>query len=217
MADLAPRTGKRRFAAAAAVEHLRARAGTVVSGAWVRNAHGARLAGAILAQVPEASASWDTWAARTDSDVVVRFAGPRPDARLVVKVAWSAAGARALAAQRDALAALRAGAPLDGLATVLPEAVATGETEGRAWVVERALPGIDARRWARDGDAGRALAAIAGGVAALHAATGRTRTLDHALIGALVDDRLARVAAARGEDGLDALRADLHRALDGRS
>src|SRR3954470_10106663 len=71
--------GARRFGLAAEAEDLRGRAGTILSGAWLRNARGARLARAILADVPAASATWDTWAARTDSDVVVRFAGPRPD------------------------------------------------------------------------------------------------------------------------------------------
>src|SRR4051812_8475474 len=100
-------------------EDLRARLGTAASGGRARAAQGARLADDILAALPEADPAWDTWAARTDSDVVVRFAGPRPDARLVVKIAWSLAGAAALAKQRDALAALRNGAALGPLADVL--------------------------------------------------------------------------------------------------
>src|SRR5207253_548916 len=83
--------------------------------------------------------------------VVVRFAGPRPDAQLVVKVGWSPAGAAALAAQRDALAALRRSAGLGALDAVLPRTVASGEAGGRPWVVERALPGADGRRWTRGG------------------------------------------------------------------
>ena len=55
---------------------------------------------------------WSRWPVRTDSDVVVFLAGPSPgpgrDARVALKIAWSAAGAAALAAQRGHLAELHA-------------------------------------------------------------------------------------------------------------
>jgi aminoglycoside phosphotransferase len=201
----------------ARAEQARARAGVVLSGSWVRAARGARAADAILAGLPQAVPSWDTWAARTDSDVIVRFAGPRPEARLVVKVGWSPAGAQALIAQLAALTALRSHEALDGLAPVLPEVVASGTTAGRPWVVERALPGVDARRWTRSGDTARALEATARGVAALHAATAVPRIVDGALLDVLVDERLALLAGVRDGRALDALRGSLRASLEGRT
>ena len=208
---------RRRLGLAARGEDLRARLGTAVNGGRARAAQGARLADEILATMPEADAAWETWAARTDSDVVVRFAGPRPEARLVVKIAWSPAGAAALAKQRDALAALRTAPALGALAAVLPRELAAGDAQGHPWVVEHALAGVDARRWTRDATIERALEATARGVAPLHTATGAMRTMNGTLLDALIDERLAHLDRVRGpHQGLRRLRAELREALDGR-
>ena len=200
------------------VEELRARLGTALSGGRARSARAARATEAILAGLPEAHPSWDTWAARTDADVAVRFVGPRPDARLVVKVACSPAGAAALAAHRSAMAAVRTVTTLNGFAAALPTVVATGETAGQRWIVERALSGVDGRRLVRTVGREPALAAAARGVAPLYATTGMTRTVDDALLDTLVDARIEPLARVRGDDeSLRRLRHDLRSSLEWRT
>ena len=206
----------------ARVADLRAKVGDAASGAWARRARSGRLAARVLAATPVAGADgWSRWPVRTDSDVVVFLAGPGPgrDARVALKIAWSAAGAAALAAQRGHLAELHAIAALNGFRSVLPEVVCEGTLDGKPYRVERALPGVDGRRFARTTARDRALMATAHGMGLLYRATAAPRVVDDDLVATALDARLERIERARGWTSLELgrLRGELVSTLRGRT
>ncbi|HEY3020319.1 MAG TPA: hypothetical protein VGJ32_09005 [Solirubrobacteraceae bacterium] len=198
---------------------VRAMLGEAASGGWVRRARSGRLAARVLVSAPLAGAErWRRWPVRTDSDVVVFLAGPRHDAHVAVKIAWSAAGAHALTSQRRHLAVLRSAAGLNGFRSVLPDVVCEGAVDGRPYRVEAALPGVDGRRFARTAARERALAATARGMDVLYRATAAPRVVDDDLLASVLDERLDRIIRARGRTGpeLVGLRAEVASALRGR-
>jgi aminoglycoside phosphotransferase len=196
-----------------------------VSGAWVRGARGARLAEDVLADVarrrPGAVPAGPDGLRRmrTDSEVVVVLAGARPAPRLVVKIAWSRAAALRLQCQRRSLAALRAIPDLRDWVDIIPDVVADGTVDGRSYLVETALPGVDGRTLAAGGRRDRAVAAVVEAIAPLYRSTASTVVADQRLRARLLDEPLERVARARAAAAprpLGELRRELGDALVGR-
>jgi hypothetical protein len=98
--------------------------------------------------------------------------GPRGAAPAgVVKLATTAAASASLARERAALEALEREGALGDWRALLPEVLAAGDDDdGRAYVVERLLLGVDARSLRANGHAGPELAA-ARAIGLLHRAT----------------------------------------------
>ena len=199
---------------------LRGHLGEGMSGAWLRRWRVVPLARRIVAALPPpqraalANRTMVLRTLRTDSDVVVVRAEAGGEPRLVVKVAWSPAGAAALRAHCEALGAIRRVPALDGLAGVLPEVVTEGSLRGRQHLVERALPGVDGRRFARSPLCESALSAAADRIGALHRCTATPGAFDDAAMGRIVDQRLATIARARPAADTQARLAALRRALE---
>jgi len=108
---------------------------------------------------------------RTRSDAAVLLVGPRGTApEAVVKLATTAAASASLARERAALAALAREGALGEWRTLLPEVLASGDADGRTYVVERLLPGVEARSLRADGHAAPEHAA-ARAIGLLHRAT----------------------------------------------
>jgi O-antigen/teichoic acid export membrane protein/aminoglycoside phosphotransferase len=189
----------------------RAATADALSGGWARRARTGKIARQIASEMDARDAPQ---AVRTDSDVVVFLTESEP--RLAVKIACSDAGAGALAAQREALSALADVRGLNGFGALLPRVLDHGTLDGCRYLVERALPGVDGRGLVRRGCAPELLDATAAEMAQLYAATARTETVDAALLGRLVNDRIDRIAAAHSSDvsvRLEGLRTGLISAL----
>jgi aminoglycoside phosphotransferase len=108
---------------------------------------------------------------RTRSDAAVFVVGPRGAApAAVVKLAMTAVASASLACERAALVALALEGALGQWRTLLPRVLASGSAEGRTYVVERLLPGVDARSLRANGHAAPELAA-AHAIGLLHRAT----------------------------------------------
>jgi O-antigen/teichoic acid export membrane protein/aminoglycoside phosphotransferase len=192
----------------------RAATADALSGGFGRRARAAGLARRIAA---DAGVPGEPRAIRTDSDVVVFLtAGETP---VAVKIAGTEAGAAALTAQREALAALAAEPALNGFRALLPEVLGHGTLDGSRYVVERALPGVDGRALVRRGPAHAVRTAAAHAMDDLYRATERTVTVDARLLCRLLDDRIATIRGAHSSDvgdRLGALRIELAEALLGR-
>jgi O-antigen/teichoic acid export membrane protein len=149
----------------------------------------------------------------SDSDALVVAADP-PSGPTVLKIATSAAATAGLDRHADVLAAVGpelAGGPLDGL---LPRVTGRATLDGERVLVETRLPG----RVSQDPHVTPvALTAIT----ALHRATAASVRVGPALLEAWVDQPLAALrrlpAWLATPGGLEALRAELHRALAERS
>jgi O-antigen/teichoic acid export membrane protein len=190
--------------------------GEHASGARRRRARSTALARSVLSDAGLATSR--PRPVRTDSDVVVLLDGRRPAPERVVKIAWSDAGARALAAHTAALAAVRAAPGLNGWTALVPEVVASGSVDGRRYVVESGLSGVDGRRFAGAPARERALAAIVRGVAPLYTAT-TVLDADSALVSALAGERIDSISRAAGERhrlALEDVRRELAGALEGK-
>lgn len=211
----APLRERRRAQAA----DLRRRAGEAASGAGIRRRRSLGLARRLLADHGLQGDGQILRTARTDSDVVVVLVG-RGDPTLAVKVAWSDAADASLAAQRAAVYDLRRLPGLDGWTKLVPEEIAHGSIEGRSFLIERALSGVDGGSFVRSEAARRAAAAAARVMAPLYDATALSASVDAATMNHLVLDRLERVAAARGRGGreaaFDAIAAELEEGVRGR-
>lgn len=108
---------------------------------------------------------------RTRSDAAVLLVGPRGAApAAVVKLATTASASASLARERAALAALAAEGVLGEWRTLLPEVLASGDADGRTYLVERLLLGVEARSLRANGHAAPELAA-ARAIGLLHRAT----------------------------------------------
>jgi O-antigen/teichoic acid export membrane protein len=181
----------------------RATAADALTGAWVRRARAGQLARRIAAEVqPSPSAPR---AVRTDSDVAVFLRQATPP--LAVKIACSDAGAAALTAQREALLELRAAPGLNGFGALVPDVLDHGTLDGRRYLVERGLTGVDGRELVRRGRGAAALAATAAGMAPLYAATAVGAAIDAERFAELVDDHVQRIRLAHSRDVGEALAA----------
>jgi hypothetical protein len=108
---------------------------------------------------------------RTRSDAAVLLVGPRGTApQAVVKLATTAVASASLARERAALAALAREGALGEWRTLLPEVLASGDADGRTYLVERLLRGVEARSLRANGHAPPELAA-AHAIGLLHRAT----------------------------------------------
>jgi Ser/Thr protein kinase RdoA (MazF antagonist) len=108
---------------------------------------------------------------RTRSDAAVFLVGPRGAApAAVLKLATTGASSVSLARERAALAAVTLEDGLGEWRALLPEVLASGSADGRTYVVERLLPGVDARSVRANGHAAPELAA-ARAIGRLHHAT----------------------------------------------
>jgi O-antigen/teichoic acid export membrane protein/aminoglycoside phosphotransferase len=163
----------------------------IARGGWLRGARGARVAGLVLGD-----SSRSVHRIRTDSDLVVFRAESRTEPGLVVKLAWTPVGADRLAAQLAAIRSLRSMPRLGDWTELLPEVVNVGAVQGRPYVVERALPGVDARRFAADGRREVAIAEVARSMQPLYDASSTDVVVDGTWLAAWVHQRLDRVSRA---------------------
>src|SRR6266581_4345881 len=126
--------------------------------------------------------------------------GP-PDSRgvaAVIKIARNRDAAQSMDHHRRALLELRADPRVADLLSILPEEIAWGTIGDQAYVVERALPGIDARRLLEDAArCSRMLAAAMDTVAMLHERTARTVTVDRTMTRGWIDEPLRKIRALR--------------------
>lgn len=189
----------------------------------------AAIAPRLVADVTAAGdAGWRTkMVAFTRTSVAVATvtrAGAEPS--YVVKVPWTAVGAKGLQRQAGVLETLQTDARLPGLRPVLPRYIGQGEYEGRYYCVEQALPGVPAstmmlRRTRRT----PLLRAAAAAIHDLHAGTREETLLDSAAVRAWVHAPLRRLeefAASRAQpdrllDAVWRLREELAAILTGRT
>jgi O-antigen/teichoic acid export membrane protein/aminoglycoside phosphotransferase len=180
----------------------------IASGGWLRAARGARGVRLVLGD-----ASGPVRRIRTDSDLVVFRAVSSARSQRIVKLAWTPVGAHRLAAQLASLRLLQAMPRLGEWTSLLPEVVDVGAVRGRPYVVERALPGIDGRRFAREGRRDVAIDAVAHSMQPLYDAASTDVLVDRILLETWVDQRLETVSHARTGAARDAF-AHARSALD---
>jgi O-antigen/teichoic acid export membrane protein/aminoglycoside phosphotransferase (APT) family kinase protein len=171
----------------------------VASGGWLRAAHGARGARLVLGDTARSVRR-----IRTDSDLVVFRAATRGAPEVVVKLAWTPVGADRVAAHLAAVRSLRSLPRLGAWTSLLPDVLDVGAVRGRPYVVERALPGVDARPFASDGRRDAAVAAAARSMRPLYDATSTDVLVDSAWLEAWVHQRLDRVGRERAGAGREA-------------
>jgi O-antigen/teichoic acid export membrane protein/aminoglycoside phosphotransferase len=171
----------------------------VASGGWLRAAHGARDARLVLGDTARSVRR-----IRTDSDLVVFRAATPGAPEVVVKLAWTPVGADRVAAHLAAVRSLRSLPRLGEWTSLLPDVLDVGAVRGRAYVVERALPGVDARPFASDGRREAAVAAAARSMRTLYDATSTDVLVDSAWLEAWVHQRLDRVRRERAGAGREA-------------
>jgi aminoglycoside phosphotransferase len=108
---------------------------------------------------------------RTRSDAAVLLVGPRgTEPEAIVKLATTAAASASLGRERAALAALAGEGALGEWRALLPEVLASGDADGRTYLVERLLLGVEARSLRANAHAPPELAA-ARAIGLLHRAT----------------------------------------------
>ena len=181
---------------------------------------------AILAELPDevsgpGSGAWSVHEARpTDTGIAVVKAGRvAGETEIVVKVATAARVGAQLRRHWGAARALRADPRLAAWGQFVPEVLATGETDGMCYVVERAFSGVPATTWL--GDEARRGEVLKDGlstIAGLHRLTSDTTVVD--------DDTLERWLTiplnglrrlGRPWRGLERIGGELREFLSGRS
>jgi Phosphotransferase enzyme family len=143
----------------------------------------------------------------------------------VIKIARNSDAARSMDHHRNALRRLRADPRLAELLPILPEEVAAGNIGDQAYVVEKALPGIDARNLLEDPvSSARMQLASLEVIRLLHERTADVVTVDGALTARWVDEPLRKIRALETTypriglytRAIDDLAKDLASALIGR-
>ena len=156
---------------------------------------------------------------------VVRVSCDLTGQQAVVKLPWTAEGARSLRRQATVLAILHADPRLAGWCRVVPRHLGAGEVDGRPYWVEAALPGEPVRATTLRRSAGRpVLAAAIRQIEDLHARTAERTPMDAVTVDAWVERPLRRIGdyragrrhPERSPDPLPRLRAQLVTALAGR-
>jgi aminoglycoside phosphotransferase (APT) family kinase protein len=153
----------------------------------------------ILSSLPllEGLPSPTTWVVKrvvsVDAARAVVAVGPQTirEPVAVFKLSRDANAAKNMNREKDALTALAVDERLDELLPLFPRVLASGTIGRGAFVVERALPGIDARLILSDPRRGaRVLKAAVETVGLLHQRTARTATVDKGLIQKWIDEPL---------------------------
>jgi aminoglycoside phosphotransferase (APT) family kinase protein len=156
-------------------------------------------AGAITTEIL-ASIGEDGWRIKrlisVDAARAVVAVGP-PQAHApaaVVKVSRDRAAARIMERERSVLSELRSHPRLAELRRLLPDEMAWGRIGDQAFVVESALPGVDARTLLDDPKRRARLTGAALGVAALlHRQTGSIVTVDQALTARWIEEPVREI------------------------
>jgi aminoglycoside phosphotransferase (APT) family kinase protein len=157
---------------------------------------------------------------RTRSDAAVFLVGPRGAAAVaVVKLATTPAASASLTREAAALAALAREGALGEWRTLLPEVLASGNAEGRTYVVERMLPGVEGRSLRANGHVAPEVAA-ARAIGLLHGATASEQVVGAESLARWLDAPLQVLertpAIGRWIPALARLREALHGSLAGR-
>jgi hypothetical protein len=157
---------------------------------------------------------------RTRSDAAVFLVGRRGAApAAVLKLATTAAASASLGRERAALAAVALEDGLGEWRGLLPEVLASGSADGRTYVVERLLHGVDARSLRANGYAAPELAA-ARAIGLLHRATASEHVVGAESLGRWLDAPLRVLeetpAIRQWGPALARLREALHISLGGR-
>ena len=135
---------------------------------------------------------------RADPDLGVMVVRSRQDhGPAVLRYARTELGARSLARHGSALVALDRGAPLGPVRHLVPDVLERGVVDGRPWLVETYLEGVDAREVAQRVGHAALFAGASAAIREVHVATAAETPVD--------DDGLAGVGR----------RADRRAALDG--
>ncbi len=172
-----------------------------------------------------------TWIVRqslaTVTDVtVVRLGPPGRVPRALLKVAATRLAMLSLQRQGDVLTRLRADQRLNQWGALLPDVLAQGEIDGQAYVVERMVPGQDARRILANPEArGRVLTAAVTAISELHQRTAVSVVVGGDLLESWIDEPIQAIrhgyAALPHAAGVNRaggrLAAELREALAGRT
>jgi O-antigen/teichoic acid export membrane protein/aminoglycoside phosphotransferase len=142
------------------------------------------------------AASWSAQALiETVNDMTVASLGPADQpAQAIIKLPRSQAAAKSLERHRAALAALWAEPALAGWVKLLPAILAEGQPAGQPFLIERMLPGVEARRVFSQASSRQQIqrAALAA-INTLHRATATTAVVDEVLLARWVDEPLRLV------------------------
>jgi Ser/Thr protein kinase RdoA (MazF antagonist)/O-antigen/teichoic acid export membrane protein len=173
----------------------------------------------------------ETWHAqqvvRTVSDITVVTLGEDgqpPEALL--KLANSDKAVTSLNSQKQMLNRLRSRTGLDGFGTLLPELLAEGQANDQYYVLERMLPGVDARMVIGNPEVRtRFLTNAAEAIGELHQRTARTVQVNPKLLRQWVDDRMRLVREIKAphsplhpyDQGIEKLSEELYQSLSGKT
>jgi aminoglycoside phosphotransferase (APT) family kinase protein len=162
---------------------------------------------------------------RTVNDVMVVTLGPTDGAPAgILKLAKTDSAAESLRRQSQVLRTLQADSRLSDWRALLPTVLAEDMTLRQPYIVERIMPGIEARHLMVDWHMrDRVLSTAAKTIGELHRRTATLTEVDDKLISQWVDEPLARLRRVRaagvgaGDYGpvIDQLSAELHTALSG--
>lgn len=143
--------------------------------------------------------------------------------RVVVKVPYTGDGVESLRRQTTVLAALHANPQLAGWLDMVPRTLAEGKVNGRAYWIEKALPGSPVSAVRSGERVGHILEAATRFIEDLHGRTAEPRILDAETVRSWVERPVRRIAASCGTSrrerclpSLDRLRGELTAALVGR-
>jgi aminoglycoside phosphotransferase (APT) family kinase protein len=165
------------------------------------------------------AATGESWVVRriilVDFARAIVAAGPPGSGNVaaVIKIARNADAARSMDHHRSALRRLRADPRLRPLLPVLPEEVAAGRIGRNTYLVEKALPGIDARNLLEDAESStRMQLASLELIRELHGRTAEIVTVDEAMTARWIDEPLRKL---RGLEATYPRIAFRKRAIDG--
>ena len=144
---------------------------------------------------------------RGAAGTLVAELGPRGGAAEAIAKIAGPAGAAAVRAEANALAALRPVAARDGWSPLLPELIACGDVTGGAYLVQRVVPGVSGRRLIlAGGERDRITRVVVEGLGRVHAGATTQAVDDDALRRWLVDPAVFAAGALRGRRRRAALR-----------
>lgn len=141
--------------------------------------------------------NWHTRSLRTGHHSIAFICARDRGNEVVVRIAWSTSGAAQLDRQHDALAALGEVPTLEGWRELLPRILREGTIDGRQYVIESVMPGIDGRRASPERQA-NAMELIAEAISPMHNATSHRPAGRDAILADMVDAPLALMARACG-------------------
>lgn len=149
---------------------------------------------------------------------VVKLGPPGCAAVAVLKIPTTRQGAASQEREALALAALTASTWIGDFEKLLPVRLAGGTAGGRAFTLERALPGSEAGPFPDRPAQSDVLAGAVMAIRGLHLCSARDAVVDAAMLNSWIDDRLEPVATASCDTAaLRRLHARLHAAWAGRA